>query len=227
LAGLSTKVAVGIGKPGRPANDPIRERLRIYRAARPLILANGVRGTTMDGVARAACLSPGGIYHYFASKRRLVLYGLEPEALSRACADEAADLSEALVPGGSPMPAEVIELYVAKSVRMLEFVRPAVHAAIELGRPELRRGLAAGLKQDADFLVSALSRAGFAFPGPEDCANAIRRTILGFALDEGVPPAEARRHLEWLFGRLLPQARATRRVVVPRGRGRRNSGTVD
>lgn len=53
---FSNKVPIQFGKVGRPANDPIRERLRIYRAAGPLILENGVQRTTMKAVARAAYL---------------------------------------------------------------------------------------------------------------------------------------------------------------------------
>ena len=194
------------GKLGRPPNDAIRERLRIYRAAGPLILARGVRGTTIKAVAHAACLSPGGIYHYFASKHRLVLYGLEPEALSTACKDEAAELSGALAGDTRADVTQVIALYVEKSVRMLGFVRPALHAAIELGRPELRRHLSAGLREDADFLVSALGSLAVSPAGAGEAAGAIRRATLGLAMDEGVTPDEARRQLSWLFRRLVPAA---------------------
>lgn len=192
------------GKPGRPSKDAVAERVRIYRAAGPLILHNGVRGTTIASIARAAYLSPGGVYHYFRSKRQLVLYGLEPEALSRACSDEAADLHEVLASATSDDLREIIDLYVEKNVRMLEFVRPALQAAIELGRPALRNRLSAGLRKDADFLVSALAPLVDAPASADDTANTIRRTILGLALDEGIRPAEARRQLLGLFRRLFP-----------------------
>jgi AcrR family transcriptional regulator len=201
--GYSNGVPVRFEKPGRPRNDHVRERLRIYRAARPLIVERGVRGTTLKAVARIACISPGGIYHYFTSKTHLVLYGLNPEGLSRACTEEAADLHEELA-GADPDVREVVRLYVEKNVRMLEFVRPALQAAIELGRPELKRRLSASLKEDADALVAAL--AGLA-TGPINCeeaAEAIRRTILGLAVDEGVLPVTARRQLEWLFQQIIP-----------------------
>ena len=170
---------------------------------RPLIVAHGVRGTTIKELALAACLSPGGIYHYFGSKEQLLLYGLEPEALSRACMEEAAELY-AVLDRQKPDAREVIELYVEKNVRMLEFVRPAIQAAIEFGRPALKRRLSAGLKEDADSLVTALSMLQCGPVDAEESANAIRRTILGLAVDEGVRSDEARRQLHWLFHKLVP-----------------------
>lgn len=203
-AGLSNSTAALFGKPGRPANDPVRERLRIYRAAGPLILESGVRGTTIKSVARAAWLSPGGIYHYFGSKRQLVLYGLEPEALSRACSDSTRELMEAVSSTSPPDPAHLVDLYVEKNVRMLEFVRPALQAAIELGRSEMRTRLSDAVRRDSDWLVSALRTIHPGLEMADDSADAIRRTILGLALDDSLPPSESRRQLLWLFRSLVP-----------------------
>jgi AcrR family transcriptional regulator len=203
MAGYSNKGAVGFGKVGRPANDSTRERLRIYRAAGPLILRNGYRRTTLREVARVAWLSPGGIYHYFDSKRQLVLFGLSPEALSTACTDAAAELRDALASRPPPPIEELIELFVEKNVRMIEFVRPALHSAIELGRTELQCRLSAGIMEDADSLVSALRGLFPDMPMAEPSADAIRRTIFGLALDLNVTPARVRRQLQWLFRYLL------------------------
>lgn len=202
-ARISKKTPAAFGKAGRPAKDPVEERLRIYRAAGPLILEFGVRGTTIDAVARRACLSPGGIYHYFASKRDLLLYGLMPEALSAACLAATEGLHAALASRPPPAIAEVIDLYVEKNVEMIEFVRPSLHAAIELGRPELRRRLSAGVREDADSLVTALRSLHPDLARRSDLANAIRRTILGIALDETIPAVEARQQLRWVFRQLL------------------------
>lgn len=218
MAGFSTKAPQRLGKPGRPRKDRILERLRIYRAAGPLVLRHGVRGTTMDSVAHAACLSTGGIYHYFRSKQQLVTYGLDPEGLSGACMEESRALREALGRSRRPHPMEVVELYVEKNVRMLDFVRPALHAAIELGRPELREALSAGLREDADSLAAVLDSLHASPSTSAEAANAIRRTLLGLALDESVRPAEARRQLLWLFRLLVPHLTARsagRRETAP------------
>lgn len=205
MAGFSKKRAVRLGKVGRPMKDPVRERLRIYRAAGPLILERGVRRATIDRIARVACLSPGGIYHWFGSKRRLVLYGLEPEALSAACREEAEEIYRLLAAADPPRVSEIIRLYADKNARMVDFVRPALHAAIELGRPELRRRLSAGIQQDADFLVSALGPLHTDPAKAEESASAIRRTVFGLAVDESVSAEEVRRQLLWLFRRLMPR----------------------
>lgn len=204
---FSTEAPIKFGKVGRPANDPVRERLRIYRAAGPLILENGVYRTTMKAVARAACLSPGGIYHYFRSKHQLVLYGLEPEALSRECMDSAEDLHDILAPNRYSDVTEIVRLYVEKNVKMLEFVRPALHAAVELGRSELRRRLSAGIREDAGSLVYNLRVLHPGIAMVEESAGAIRRTIIGLAIDDAVTTVEARRQLLWLFRRIIPGGR--------------------
>ena len=41
----------------------------------------------MRQAAKAAHLSLGGLYHYFLTKRDLVLHSLKPEALARVCTD--------------------------------------------------------------------------------------------------------------------------------------------
>jgi AcrR family transcriptional regulator len=208
----SNRAPAAFGKPGRPVKDATAERNRIYRAAGPLILRNGVRHATIRDVARASCLSPGGIYHYFRSKTDLVLHGLEPEALSRACTDAARELT-ALLAGASPPDADhVIELWVDKTLVMLDFVRPALHAAIELGRPELRQRLSAGLREDADSLMAALVSLDPEIANPDGSADLMRRTILGLALDETVSRTEARRQLAWLLSAVV-LGRATERAA--------------
>lgn len=192
-------------KPGRPKKDQVGERVRIYRASGPLILANGVRGVTVRELARASHLSPGGIYHYFRSKADLALYGLEPEGLSRACTEAARELTGTLACHRAAAASTIVRLYVEKSVAMLEFVRPALHAAIELGRPELRGRLAAGLREDSDSLVRALESLDPPVEVVPGAAEALRRVTLGLALDESVTGREAGRELTWLFSRLLPQ----------------------
>lgn len=190
--------------PGRPAKDAVGERVRIYRAAGPLVLAHGVRGTTMRDIARVSFLSPGGIYHYFRTKAELMLYGLEPEGLSRACSDAAEELASARESGVPMDVSTAVGLYVERNLRMLEFVRPALHAAIELGRPELRQQLSAGLRDDADGLVSSLRSIDPDLDVAPEAGEILRRTILGLALDETTAEANARSQLEWLFTRLLP-----------------------
>ena len=75
------------GKPGRPPEDAFLRRREIYMAVAPLIESGGTKRLTMRQAARAAHMSLGGLYHYFPSKRDLVLFGISPEMLGRSCAD--------------------------------------------------------------------------------------------------------------------------------------------
>jgi len=200
---LSKKRPRRFGKPGRPVKDAVAERLRIYRAASPLLVRNGVRRTTVQEVARASCLSPGGIYHYFGSKTDVALYGLRPEALSRACTDAGREVARCLSSGRPDNGETAIRIFVEKNVLMFEFVRPALLAAVELGRPELQKRLTAGLRQDADSFVSTMRSFQPRFVAGDELAETLRRAVLGLALDDSVTTQEARRQIDWLLRRLL------------------------
>src|SRR5687768_13949306 len=78
---------MAFGKPGRPPEDRQARQQEIYRAVGPLILEHGVGHLSMRQAAHAACLSVGGLYHYFPTKRDLVLHPLRPEVLLRRCHD--------------------------------------------------------------------------------------------------------------------------------------------
>src|SRR5689334_11440210 len=73
------------GKVGRPPEDRFGRKLEIFEAVAPLILEKGARRLSMQEAACAACLSIGGLYHYFPTKRELVLYTLQPDVLDRRC----------------------------------------------------------------------------------------------------------------------------------------------
>lgn len=75
------------GKRGRPPEDRLLRQCEIYRAVAPVILDSGVRHLRMRQAADAACMSVGGLYHYFPSKHELALHGLQPVVLGRLCDD--------------------------------------------------------------------------------------------------------------------------------------------
>src|SRR5690349_12680270 len=89
--GLFEEVANSSGKVrrkvGRPAEDQLARRREIYEAVAPLLMTFGARQLSMRQAARAACISVGGLYHYFPSKRDLVLHGLSWEARDRLCCE--------------------------------------------------------------------------------------------------------------------------------------------
>jgi AcrR family transcriptional regulator len=122
-------MALTFGKKGRPPEDLLARQREIYEAVSPLILQIGARQLSMRQAARAACLSIGGLYHYFPTKRDLVLHGLSPEALSRWCHDFRAQFSYLAVTD----PEQYLDLCLNDVLQIVRFLRPAFHAALELG----------------------------------------------------------------------------------------------
>lgn len=78
---------MSLRKLGRPPEDRLLRQREIYQAASPLIREQGVRVLSMRDVADVACLSIGGLYHYFPTKRDLILHGIQIETLQRFCED--------------------------------------------------------------------------------------------------------------------------------------------
>lgn len=183
-------------KPGRPRNDPAEERLRIYAAALPAIRHDGPRAR-MDTLAELAHISVGGIYHYFDSKRSLILHGLNPEALSLACATFHRDMEEAAEKSADA----VVSAYVERTMYLFRLIQPAVTAAMELGISEMRSQLSEVLRQDADGLVAVLATVATDLDRDSllELAVAIRRTLMALSLDPNSTEAEIRTQLTALL----------------------------
>ena len=122
------KKTLTFGKVGRPPDDRFARQFEIFEAVTPLILAEGARRLTMRQAARAACLSVGGLYNYFPTKRRLVLFALEPEALSRRCRD----FHQRNRRAAAEDPRRHLDSYVNFAVQGVRFIQPSIQAALEL-----------------------------------------------------------------------------------------------
>jgi AcrR family transcriptional regulator len=70
---------------GRPAEDAVARRAEIYRRARPLLEEFGYRQVRVKQLARACYMSPAALYHYFPTKRDLVLYPLSAPDRNGRC----------------------------------------------------------------------------------------------------------------------------------------------
>jgi AcrR family transcriptional regulator len=123
------KLAMTFGKPGRPPEDRFARQCEIYAAVSPLLLTVGARQLSMRQAARVACRSVGGVYHYFPTKRALVLHGVQEVTLERLCHD----YFQQLVPLAATNPQGYLDAYQAAMVRATLFVRPSVYAALTLG----------------------------------------------------------------------------------------------
>lgn len=186
------------GKKGRPPEDRLARQREIYNAVSPLILEEGARRLTMRQAAHEACLSIGGLYHYFPTKRDLVLHGLCPAALLRYCQDFDAQYGHLTEIDPRRYIAEGIEV----AVEQVRFCRPAIHAALELGSEsfwEVIETLLTGTEQAFEIHLQRL------FPKVSDqevqrWGRAIRRSICAALLDKSISPDELREELSILVG---------------------------
>jgi len=180
------------GKPGRPREDVFGRRLEIYTAVAPLLEKDGARGLTMRQAAAAAHMSVGGIYHYFASKRELVLFVLSPDALQRLCKQP-----HQLLPLQRTDPHVHLETFLEGLVRGVPFLRPAVLAAIELGAGPAFDFVEATMNTSVPEFVLALRavRTDIGDAEAQTIDRAVRHATLGAMLDRSVTPSELRNEL--------------------------------
>lgn len=185
------------GKRGRPQEDRLARQYEIYTAVAPLIEREGARRLSMRQAAAAACLSIGGLYHYFPTKRELVLHGLCPAALYRLCEDfhtQYGHLTE-------HDPQRYIEHGIEVVVKHVNFCRPAVHAALELGSESFWEVIETLLTNTALDFERNLQRTVPEVSEEElhQCGRAIRRAICAALLDKRMSADELRGELRILI----------------------------
>jgi AcrR family transcriptional regulator len=185
------------GKKGRPPEDRLARQREIYQAVVPLIVQDGARQLSMRQAAQAACLSVGGLYHYFPTKRELVLHGLCPEAILRSCQDFHAQFGHLAEQDPHRYLEEGIELVIAH----VSFCRPAIHAALELGTEsfwEVIETLLTGTEQAFEVnLQRQLPEASD--QEVQRCGRAIRRALCAALLDKSISSDELRDELRILI----------------------------
>ena len=194
------------GKPGRPREDVFRRRLEIYTAVAPLLDKAGARGLTMRQAAAAAHMSIGGIYHYFPSKRDLVLFVLSPDALQWLC-----NQPQQLLPPRERTDSRAhLTTFLEGMARGVPLLRPAVLAAIELGAgPALDFVEATMTVKVHEFgLALRAVRPDIGDAEAHAIDRAVRHTTLGAMLDRSVTPSELRSEL-YLIVEMRPPARST------------------
>lgn len=191
------------GKPGRPPEDRLGRQRAIYESVAPLILDRGPRAMSMRDAAHAAHMSVGGLYHYFPTKRDLVLHALRPEAFARLCQDFEARW-------GSRRQSEAqacLSAFVEQFVTQIVFVRPALHAALELGVDTfwdaVDAGITAGLDDFSQFLQSVV----FAVDDRDVAvlARSLRRLFFAALLDKRAKPDVLRGELWALIEAFAPR----------------------
>ena len=181
------------GKPGRPAEDRLLRQCEIYQAVAPLIVSAGARRLTMRQAAHAACISLGGLYHYFPTKQELLLHGVQPAATARLCLQFHAQHGWLKTAD----PGRFLPAWVDFAVELVAFSRPAIQAALELGTDTfwntLESGVNAGLDDLAetlDLLVPASDPDGLGV-----LAGRLRRSLFAAYVDRSLPADQLRAEL--------------------------------
>ncbi len=207
------------GKLGRPREDRLKRQQEIFLAVAPLIERYGAKRLTMRQAAQAAHLSLGGLYHYFPTKRDLVLHSLKPEALARVCSDfhgGNADLARTDRAG-------YMEANIAYMARQCAFIRPAFQAALDLNAEIAWDHIRAGIERGLDACARPLS---LALPQctPDEIDSLgrnLRRTFYSALIDRAVTPEEMRLEMlslvhGWPLTPAEIEARGERRDPAPR-----------
>lgn len=119
---------MSFGKSGRPPEDRLLRQREIYQAISPLIQEQGVRALSMREAADVACLSIGGLYHYFPTKHDLVLHGIQAETLHRLCQDFHQQFTHLV----RVDPQQYFDVFYRHLIEDALFMRPSVYAASEL-----------------------------------------------------------------------------------------------
>jgi len=181
------------GKLGRPPEDRVQRRREIWDAVGPLIENYGARSLTMRQAAAASFLSLGGLYHYFPSKRALVLFGMDQEVHERICLE----FEERYGHLKESDPRAAAEAFVYFFGGKVSFIRPALRAALELGAEEFMARLEAGINVGLEDFVKTLS---LALPDEDDrdlraVARSVRRVVLAGLLDRSITQSEVEEEL--------------------------------
>jgi AcrR family transcriptional regulator len=194
---FSRKKAMTFGKIGRPPEDRFARKCEIFKRVAPLILTVGARRLSMRQAARAACLSIGGLYHYFPTKHELVLYGIQPETLNQSCRN----FHDSYGYLAAEDPLQYLEVYADFAAQEVGFMRPALHAAIELGIETFRMALDPALRvvterfgNIAHALSPELSQESI-----DQLESSLKRTILAAALDTVITPEALRNEIYAIF----------------------------
>jgi AcrR family transcriptional regulator len=138
-------------------------------------------------------MSIGGIYHYFPSKRDLVLFGVSAEAFTRSCEEfhlRHGDLAET-------DPEGFLATYLDSLENVMALCRPALVAAMELGPTTALDAIAAGVDVTLHEFVLPLRamRPDLADADLDALQRALRRILLGAVLDRNATTAKLKEEM--------------------------------
>lgn len=169
----------------------MERRLEILTFVAPLLEHLGPR-LTMREAARAAHVSIGTLYYYFPSKRELLLYGLNQEAVPYLCRRFAIEHAQLRAADPAGFRAAFVEFV----VETLAVMRASVDSAMRLGpaitRDRIDRVIHAPLPDFMELIRQAMPDANRS----ESVEPLVRRLIAAALLERELSPDLLRRQLE-------------------------------
>lgn len=194
------------GKPGRPPEDRLLRQREIFEAVAPLILKYGARRFSMREAANAASMSVGGLYHYFLTKRDLVLHGLDLAARDRICADEMARI----ITLSRQQQESLLDVTVDSLMRIFAFIRPSALAVFELGNDALQGAFDGGWTENLSTLVAGFRQLLADASGEQlaSLARSVRWIVRGAMIDRDVDSEQVRADLRQMLAAHVGSAHA-------------------
>lgn len=184
-------------KAGRPPEDRLARQREIYEAISPLLMRPGIQALSMRQVADAACLSIGGLYHYFPTKRDLALHGIQTETIDRLCQD----FHQQFTHLASVNPRLYFAVFYRSLVEGILFMRPSAYAASELG-VDVFAVVSKNIRAaEAEFAaIFRLLAPGLPEIQIQTLARAVRRFSLATLIDTSSTNEEIRKEFYLLIG---------------------------
>jgi AcrR family transcriptional regulator len=187
----------GVRKTGAATGGPVGPPTRDLRGRSPPDLPGRGAAVVDTRGGTGSAHERRGLYHYFPTKRDLVLHGLSEDARARLCQEYRSRLGD--LSGWSA--GRHVEAYLDLSIRMFSFARPSVQAALELGAEELQAVLDSGMRTNVGELVETLRLVDAGVPEEdlEALARALRRVMLGALVDRHADLGETREQMRVLI----------------------------
>ena len=186
---------------GRPPEDRFLRQREIFEAVLPILKHHGGRGLTMRDAAAAACMSVGGLNHYFPTKSDLLFWPLL-DTMCEAAHDDFAKQHQFLRERDA---GAFLERFIEDTASaIVDYCTPSMQAAVELGAEEFWDVMGSAMTPAPLIALFEETRGPLATEQRETLTRGVRRAFIGATLDPRVTGEELLRDV-W---RQLDGARA-------------------
>lgn len=192
---------------GRPPEDTFARQFEIFHAILPLLEYEGASRLTMRTAAEAACTSVSTLYHYFPTKRDMLLFPLQP----KPCTEQLRRFEAQHAQLRSANPVAYVHAFINEMVQTFPLVRASLAAAVELGTGDFWKAMDEALGIEIEERLLVLVSADMSEQEVRSRARSLRRSFMGATLDRSIDPLELR---EQLLQIVSPEAPHTQGLEV-------------